>query len=85
MIGRAIRPAKFESSPGTERHMRQISFTASAAASLLRSAAGSLLTFLGPSWDGPRRKYRPEDHYMRGPGPKWREKHFGDRATVGRT
>jgi len=22
------------------------------------------------------RKYRPEDHYMRGPGPKWREKHF---------
>ena len=23
--------------------------------------------------------YRPELHYMRGPGPKWREKHsFGD-------
>jgi hypothetical protein len=20
-------------------------------------------------------KYRPEAHYMRGPGPKWREKH----------
>ena len=20
--------------------------------------------------------YRPELHYMRGPGPKWREKHF---------
>jgi len=20
--------------------------------------------------------YRPEKHYMRGPGPKWREKHF---------
>jgi hypothetical protein len=19
--------------------------------------------------------YRPEQHYMRGPGPKWREKH----------
>jgi hypothetical protein len=19
--------------------------------------------------------YRPEEHYMRGPGPKWREKH----------
>lgn len=24
-------------------------------------------------------RYRPELHYMRGPGPKWREKH----ATVG--
>jgi hypothetical protein len=21
--------------------------------------------------------YRPELHYMRGPGPKWREKHAG--------
>lgn len=44
--------------------------------SLLRSAVRSLVTFLGPSWDGPVRKYRPERHYMRGPGPKWREKHF---------
>ena len=24
--------------------------------------------------------YRPELHYMRGPGPKWREKHPGDRS-----
>jgi hypothetical protein len=24
--------------------------------------------------------YRPELHYMRGPGPKWREKHSGDRS-----
>ena len=85
MIGRAIRPAKFESGPGTERHMRQLSFTASAMVSRLRGAAASLLTFLGPSWDGPRGKYRPEDHYMRGPGPKWREKHFADRATAGRS
>jgi hypothetical protein len=22
--------------------------------------------------------YRPERHYMRGPGPKWREKHARD-------
>jgi hypothetical protein len=21
--------------------------------------------------------YRPERHYMRGPGPKWRQKHLG--------
>ena len=38
----------------------------------LRIAASNLLTaFLG----GSVRQYRPEAHYMRGPGPKWREKH----------
>ena len=27
-------------------------------------------------WPEPReRHYRPERHYMRGPGPKWRAKH----------
>jgi hypothetical protein len=62
--------------------MRQFSFTASVVVSLLRSAVSSLLTFL--SWDGPVGRYRPEDHYMRGPGPKWREKHFLDRASAGR-
>jgi hypothetical protein len=55
--------------------MRQPSFTASVLVSLLRSAFRSVVTFLGPSWDGSVRKYRPERHYMRGPGPKWREKH----------
>ena len=24
---------------------------------------------------GPAKSYHPERHYMRGPGPKWREKH----------
>jgi len=24
--------------------------------------------------------YRPEQYYMRGPGPKWREKHSGARV-----
>jgi hypothetical protein len=24
-----------------------------------------------------RRRYRPELHYMRGPGPKWFERHRG--------
>ena len=51
--------------------MPRISFTASVLVSLLRNAASAVLTFLGPSWDGPGRKYRPDDHYMRGPGPKW--------------
>ena len=26
-----------------------------------------------------RDPYRPECHYMRGPGPKWHEKHAGHR------
>jgi hypothetical protein len=65
--------------------MPRHSSTASVLGSLLRSAVGALVTFLGPSWDGPVKKYRPEDHYMRGPGPKWREKHVLDRASAGRT
>jgi hypothetical protein len=63
--------------------MRQLQFTASAVVSLLSSAIGALVRFLGPSWDGPARRYRPEHHYMRGPGPKWREKHFVDHASAG--
>jgi hypothetical protein len=41
--------------------------------------------FLGPSWDGPVRKYRPERYYMRGPGPKWREKHIARATSAGRS
>jgi len=28
--------------------------------------------------------YRPETYYMRGPGPKWREKHAHGRGSVPR-
>ena len=63
--------------------MRQVPFTASVLISHLRSALAAVVTFLGPSWDGPVGKYRPEDHYMRGPGPKWREKHVLDSASAG--
>jgi hypothetical protein len=44
---------------------------ASAADQLLAllTAAARLLAILPPN------VYRPEAHYMRGPGPKWREKH----------
>jgi hypothetical protein len=62
--------------------MPRTRFTASVLVSFLRKVVSSVLTFLGPSWDGPRRKYRPHDHYMRGPGPKWREKHSLDRASA---
>ena len=51
--------------------------------SLFRGVVRSVVTFFGPSWDGPAKRYRPEEHYMRGPGPKLREKHFLDRASAG--
>jgi hypothetical protein len=67
------------------RHMPRISF--SVVVCLLRSAVGPVATFLSSTLssmlDGPVGRYRPEDHYMRGPGPKWREKHFLDRASAG--
>ena len=63
--------------------MPRLASITSALATSLRGTLGALLTFLGPSWDGTVRKYRPEDHYMRGPGPKWREKHILDSASAG--
>jgi hypothetical protein len=44
----------------------------------------ALLTFLFPAWYGPSAKYQPEDHYMRGPGPKWRAKHLAKSASNAR-
>ena len=35
------------------------------------SFSATLRTFVHDLFDD----YRPERHYMRGPGPKWREKH----------
>jgi hypothetical protein len=35
-------------------------FTASVLVSILRKAVSSVVMFLGPSWDGPRRAYRPQ-------------------------
>jgi hypothetical protein len=80
---RAIRLAKFQVRffAGGARHMPRISFSAS----ILRNAIGSVAAFLNSAWDGPVGKYRPEDHYMRGPGPRWREKHLLDRASAGGT
>jgi hypothetical protein len=43
--------------------------------SLLRGALGPLHSAVISFRSRPIRKYRPERHYMRGPGPKWREKH----------
>ena len=32
----------------------------------------------------PIKRYHPERHYMRGPGPKWLEKHSGGIDRIGR-
>jgi hypothetical protein len=61
--------------------MRQLSFTGSVLISALRSAVSSVVAWFDPS-SGTVKKYCPEDHYMRGPGPKWREKHLADRAAA---
>jgi hypothetical protein len=45
-------------------------------------AMGALLKRLRQAWGSPH-PYRPGDHYMRGPGPKWREKHGKDRTASG--
>jgi hypothetical protein len=59
--------------------MRLPSFNGSVLISALRSAVNSVVALFDPS-SGTAKKYCPEDHYMRGPGPKWREKHLADRA-----
>jgi hypothetical protein len=41
-----------------------------------------LIKRLRQAWGNPH-PYRPGDHYMRGPGPKWREKHGQDRTAPG--
>jgi hypothetical protein len=45
--------------------------------------AAVLLKSLRGLWDAPV-GYRREAHYMRGPGPKWREKQADKRETVER-
>jgi hypothetical protein len=45
----------------------------SSVVSILVSYVRQLAEAFGPFWEV--RKYRPERYYMRGPGPKWREKH----------
>jgi hypothetical protein len=47
--------------------------------SVFRHAGLALCRFLIGN-DGTPMRYRPEAHYMRGPGPKWREKHALDQS-----
>jgi hypothetical protein len=36
---------------------------------------------IGPLWRALADPYRPELYYMRGPGPKWHEKHLDPRES----
>jgi len=58
-------------------------FPASRLASIALKAADYLALLVRVTFDGRITKYRPEEHYMRGPGPKWREKHMFDVASRG--
>ena len=46
----------------------------------LRTVAIDLLTAF---WGGSVSQHQPEAHYMRGPGPKWRERHGRNREAAG--
>lgn len=64
--------------------MGQTSNTREGARSNLR-----LTSVLAQQWRTMKRdlfeSYRPERHYMRGPGPKWQAKHAFDHASHVRT
>jgi hypothetical protein len=50
--------------------MRTIMTSATQGLLLVLAGIANLVTIY------PTKTYRPEAHYMRGPGPKWREKHM---------
>jgi hypothetical protein len=58
------------------------------AASGLAPAALKVWTAITTAWQAMMaeqpRAYQPELHYMRGPGPKWREKHACKDESAGR-
>jgi hypothetical protein len=47
----------------------------------LRFASRVPLGLIAPIWRKLLDPYRPELYYMRGPGPKWREKHRSSTMT----
>ncbi|MBR0795228.1 hypothetical protein JQ615_07500 [Bradyrhizobium jicamae] len=49
--------------------------SSTAIVTLLRRAAEPLFKFLAWIGEEPISVYRPEAHYMRGPGPAWRARH----------
>lgn len=56
---------------------------AAASRLVLLATVSAMAKFVRTTFDRSGRKYHPEQHYMRGPGPKWREKHLFDVTTRG--
>lgn len=58
---------------------RAVTVISGSAASLLSRHLHQIGSFFAIVWHEMTRDiarpYRPEQHYMRGPGPKWRERH----------
>ena len=59
----------------TQQSSRFISILGTAAANAWAALAESCCTVFAFALGERPHTYRPEAHYMRGPGPKWREKH----------
>lgn len=53
----------------------QLSKMASALAVVIARAHATMANAWQTAVADPADRYRPEAHYMRGPGPKWRAKH----------
>jgi hypothetical protein len=64
---------------------QQPSTLASVLAIAAARAQASLVNFLRTQIAVDVRTYRPEKYYMRGPGPKWREKHAPGQVSTGRS
>jgi hypothetical protein len=54
---------------------RQLSKAACVLAFLVVRARAAVANAWQAAMADPTDRYRPEAHYMRGPGPKWRAKH----------
>ena len=59
---------------------RRLAAAASTLAPLLTRQGATLLKLATALLAGSLKRYHPEDHYMRGPGPKWREKYGSGRT-----
>jgi hypothetical protein len=59
---------------------RRLVAAASRLTPLLARPGVTLLKLVTVIWAGSLERYRPENHYMRGPGPKWHEKYGSGRA-----
>jgi hypothetical protein len=71
MDGLAARGREFEMSASAASYVLRVLFAIPTLARGLDGAARRWRWLTTSLFD----PYRPERHYMRGPGPKWREKH----------